>query len=191
MAEERKVKKKRIEAEELWKDVQDERFRQFYEVSNLGRIRSKPRYVKRVNRWKKPFDFWYTGNIMQLRTNGIEKHLFAGLRYNEDGVKKLASCYVHKAVAEAFVQRSDKPKVRKKKISGTPYFVRTSHYYRYVEHIDGDYNNNKWNNLRWMTAYDLHLKQVRQGRKVNLELYKYSSCWKKGQAMKKKKKILK
>ncbi len=94
-----------------------------YEVSNLGRIRSKDREVSRGTGMMKK-----QGVILSLNTNGNGLLTFQS---HQDG-ERTTLC-VHKCVAEAFV---DKP----------------SEEHCYVIHEDGDYENNRANNLRWVTS---------------------------------------
>ena len=92
-----------------------------YEVSNLGRVRSKDREVSRGSGMIKK-----QGVILSLNTNGNGLKTFQSY---QDGDR--TTLCVHKCVAEAFV---DKP----------------SEAHCYVIHTDGNYDNNEASNLEWV-----------------------------------------
>jgi hypothetical protein len=77
--------------------------------------------------------------LMKLRRSKSFPHLFASMIISEEGVKTVKTIYIHKGVAEAFIPRPSEDHV-------------------YVEHIDGDYNNNRVSNLRWITASEHSIK---------------------------------
>lgn len=108
---------------EFWKAIScctvqhsDGRFK--YEVSNQGNIR--------ISGWLDKKCVWHEPHVMAKR-----KHKKSGLLYVElrDETGKRRKLYVHKLVAEGFVQNPDHCKV--------------------VEHIDGNIENNFYRNLRW------------------------------------------
>ena len=171
---------------EKWKDLADKFWGQFYEVSNLGQIRSKTReyQVDFIGKGsvRRKYNRTHEGKILKPRTNGIEKHLFCDLRNNNEGSPLSKSLYIHKAVMEAFSPAPKDIIVRMKLIEKTGYHKKSMHSFRYVEHIDGDYTNNRLDNLRWITALDLYRKQVKNGRKERMDLYKSSSVWKKSKS---------
>jgi hypothetical protein len=107
--------------EEIWKTIKG--FTD-YEVSNLGRIRSKERKKK----YKSGRELHFTSKIKQQRPHPSNNFVMTDL-VDDKGNRK--TVYPHKAVAMAFVD-NDMP--RKKKV---------------VVHIDGDLQNNKADNLRW------------------------------------------
>ena len=166
---------------EKWKDVADPFWEKYYQVSNKGGVRSKDRVIKKAHpRNGVVYDCHYSGKQIKPRTNKIEKHLFCDLRcVDEDGKIRQKSLYVHKAVMEAFSPAPTDIIIRKKLINDKGYYRKSEHTYRYVEHIDGNYNNNCLENLRWITTLDLYRKQVKNGRVEKMELYKLSSVWKK------------
>ena len=165
---------------EEWRDLVEPFWGEHFEVSNRGKIRSKDRTLMTGNRWGNRYEQFYPGKEMLIRTNNIEPHLFSSItRRDKNGDRFQKSAYIAKEVALAFIPRPKGPIARYKPIKGTPYFKRTDHYERYVENIDGVYTNCEVSNLRWMTGYELHLKQVKNGRIIKMDLYKHSPIWKK------------
>lgn len=134
--------------EEIWKDVTYEDYGEYYQVSNLGRVRSKDRYVVANKDGGIKF---LKGKMMKLTTNksykkGVEKgYVVVNLR--KEGRNKVI--VVHKLVALAFIENNDPNK-------------------KFVNHIDGDKENNCVSNLEWVTtaennqhAIDTHLREPR------------------------------
>lgn len=119
----------------------------YYEVSNLGRVRSLKRIIK---------DTWCTrsfeGRVLkQTKHNGKQPYFYVTLS-KEHKTKKIL---VHRLVAEAFI---DNPECKPQ-----------------VNHKDGNVHNNKVSNLEWVTnaentqhAYDTGLYvNSRKGRWFN------------------------
>ena len=111
--------------EEVWKNVIG--YETLYEVSNLGRVRSKERYV-RYTKWK-------TGNYMQLRKSKLlsltkMKNGYLRVELSDNGTHRLV--LVHRLVAKAFIPNPNN--------------------YNQVNHIDGNKENNNVNNLEWCSC---------------------------------------
>ena len=106
---------------EVWKPI--EGFEEFYEVSNLGRIRSKDR-IQKVPLGRQGI---VRGKILKIQPNS-RGYLRAQL-YNKRGEKKYF--FVHRLVAQAFIENPQNLPV--------------------VNHLDFDYTNNKADNLEWTT----------------------------------------
>ena len=133
---------------EVWKDIPD--FEGFYQVSNVGRVRS----VDRVVTDKDGIMRKHKGRVLKvhLNTSGYEQvGLYNGNRY----VKS-----VHRLVLETF-----KPHVNMKDLE--------------VNHMDGDKLNNHLTNLEWVTgrdnilhAYDIGLTDNRGERSPHAKLSK-------------------
>lgn len=73
-------------------------FEGLYEVSDLGRVRSLPRYIEQMGRWGKPMSRWMKGGILALgpHTGGYNAvHLY------KDGRQR--ATVLHIVVAEAFL----------------------------------------------------------------------------------------
>ena len=110
------------EYEEIWKDIKG--FEEFYEVSSLGRVRSKDRYYYQTGfGWRSK-----KGRILSPNPNG-NGYLCVELR---KGDGKRNRRYIHRLVAETFIENPNKlPQ---------------------VDHIDYDRQNNAVLNLRWVTV---------------------------------------
>lgn len=113
--------------EEIWKDVEE--FKGYYEVSNLGRVRTKAIFI--------PHD----GNFNKATGGYIKKHHVIAKGYvNRYGylhtkLCKLGDCKhrtIHRLVAIAFLENPEN--------------------YKQVNHIDGDKQNNRVDNLEWVSA---------------------------------------
>ena len=135
--------------------------------------------------------------IKKLRLVGLNPQMLATdlSRVDDEGNKEQVTCYIHKAVAEAFVSKKLRFRNRLKKIKQVSKYtlksgkkkekqydsVRLSVLpYRMVEHIDGDIYNNHATNLRWIHQWDLYKKQVKLGkRKEVLDLYEHSPTYQK------------
>lgn len=118
-------------SEEIWKDVKHPVFKDFYQVSNLGRLRTKPRIVTRGgenNRYS-----YVTGyRVINSFRRNKHPHLFTSLYSDVEGYQN-KTAYIHKLVAEAFIPKPSEEHV-------------------YVTHIDWNYDNNMVSNLKWITA---------------------------------------
>lgn len=105
--------------EEVWKTYPDY---SFIEVSNLGRVRTKDRYVLNGKNSKR----LVKGQVLkqQLLPNG-----YIQVHFRVDG--KYAHLYIHRAVAICFIPNPNN--------------------YPEVNHIDCDRTNNRVDNLEWCT----------------------------------------
>jgi hypothetical protein len=120
---------------EFWKDVCG--YENYYQVSNFGRVRSKPRmcFNGRVYYCKKP-------KILtpQPNNNGY-------LRIQLVNGEERKRHYVHRLVATAFIDNGDNK--------------------REVNHIDSNFLNNKVDNLEWVTHKENHHHAFINGRLDN------------------------
>lgn len=109
---------------EIWKPVVG--FEGFYEVSNLGRVKSLDRMVCHDSSACITSRRKMKGRILK---NGKDGHGYFHVNLCKDGNKTNPA--VHRLVAQAFI-----PKIEGKE---------------YVNHIDSDFTNNNVNNLEWCT----------------------------------------
>ncbi len=116
---------------EIWKDVNHPIFWKYYQVSNLGRIKTKGRHVTRGGP-DNQYTCWLNERIVSVRRSKENPHLFCSL-YASKVLNSNKTAYLHKLVAEAFIKRPSKKHV-------------------FVTHIDGNYDNNMASNLKWITA---------------------------------------
>ena len=129
---------------EVWKPVIN--YEGYYEVSNLGNVRSCDRLVKcsRGNN----FRLW-KGKILSQTKAATRGYYQVSL--SKEGVT--TKVYVHKLVAEAFLENQDET----------------------VNHKDGNKLNNKSSNLEWVSysennkhAFRIGLKTNKKGKNGNL-----------------------
>lgn len=109
--------------EEIWKDIKE--FEGYYQVSNLGRVRSVDRIVYDTvrNRYR-----LLKGKVLIQRDNG---HGYLGVMFCKEHI--IYNKYVHRLVAEAFLPNPD----------NLPS----------VNHKDENKANNRVDNLEWCTFY--------------------------------------
>lgn len=107
--------------EEIWKPVKG--FEKYYEVSNMGNVRSIDRVVKRGRFYVKRESRLLSVNI----SNGTHGYVFLNLNLNGKAYPKR----VHRLVAEAFIPNPDNRPC--------------------VDHINTIRSDNRVENLRWVT----------------------------------------
>ena len=108
---------------ELWKPVKN--YEDLYEVSNLGKVRSKDRIVLQKTKLGSISTHIYKGRVLKPKNrNG---YLCIDLAKN--GNKYCEN--IHRLVAEAFCDNPNN--------------------YKYVDHKNGYKHDNRANNLRWVT----------------------------------------
>ena len=117
---------------EEWKDVKG--YEGFYQVSNLGNVRSITRVIKREGS-----DYTIKGRVLRLH---LDKHGYYNANLTKDKVHRTVK--VHRLVANAFIENpSNKPE---------------------VNHKDCNPKNNSVDNLEWCTHYENMEWMHRQGR---------------------------
>ena len=135
--------------EEIWRDIPE--FEGYYEISNLGRVKTKARNIKKFLK--------YNYHNQPIKERIIKQRLTQG--YPSVSLwkdRKLYNKTLHRLLAKAFIPNPNN--------------------YPVVNHIDGNKLNNSLDNLEWCThqhntneAYRLGLnniskKQIEQIRKL-------------------------
>lgn len=116
---------------EIWKDIPD--YEGVYQVSNLGRIRSLDRYIKRGKS-----GFFKEGQIQKLQNNG-NGYLYKQLKHEG----RYRNFYIHRLVLMVFIGERPDGMV--------------------ICHKDGDTTSNNLNNLRYDTPLENNIDQFRHG----------------------------
>lgn len=114
---------------EIWKDI--ENYEGYYQISNLGRVRSLDRIVKRSdgrieNRKGKLMSTRVSNSNKAKNKNASDRE---NITLNKDG--QIKHHLIHRLVAQAFIPNPENKKT--------------------VNHIDGDSLNNIVTNLEWAT----------------------------------------
>ena len=128
---------------EIWKDIPG--YEGLYQISNLGRVKSLKRKVY-AGRGRMR---WEDGGILSSYRNNGNGYKIVGL--NRDN--KVKNKYIHRLVAEAFIENSNN--------------------YKYVNHKDENKGNNNVDNLEWCTAqYNCRYNNlnIRNGLKIRNNL---------------------
>ncbi len=120
---------------EEWRDIED--FEGYYQVSNLGRVKSLERHIHCYdNRWKKYVD---KVNKEKIMSPSGDRYKFVDLRKNNE----YSSRYIHRLVASAFIPNPDnKPE---------------------VNHKDRNPSNNRLDNLEWATSKENTIHLIESG----------------------------
>jgi hypothetical protein len=114
--------------QEIWVDVPLEEFKEFYEISSFGNVRSKDRVVTQKNR--------FGGNNVSHYKSKLLRQSNHKCGYKLCCLKsqiKRQTHYAHRLVALAFISNND-PKNNQ------------------VNHINGDKKDNNVSNLEWSNA---------------------------------------
>ena len=127
---------------EIWKPISG--YRGYYEVSNLGRVRSVTRLIERTdpNNSKKKRMFTYKGKLIHF---WITKKGYLRCSLCIDG--KAAKHLIHRLVAKEFVENKDDKKQ--------------------VNHINCVKADNRVENLEWCTNYENYIHSVLMGKQDN------------------------
>lgn len=110
---------------EIWKDIPG--YEGYYQVSNMGRIKSLERISFRNNGKSENAKYYLKERILNIQT---QTQGYSQIVLSKNGVRK--TFRLHIIVAKLFVENPLKK--------------------TYVNHIDGNKKNNKASNLEWVTA---------------------------------------
>ena len=123
---------------EIWKPIKE--YQGYYEVSNLGRVRSVTRKIERTtpSNINKKSLYTYNGKLIPF---WITKKGYCRCSLNIDGIKK--NHLVHQLVAKAFIDNSENKKQ--------------------INHINCIKTDNRVENLEWVTNYENYLHAVQNG----------------------------
>lgn len=129
----------------VWTDVED--FLGFYQVNNIGQVRSVDRYA--FHRGNKAYHL-IRGKILSARINNCG---YLSVRLSKDG--RNFTRFIHRLMAEAFIENSfNKP---------------------FINHKDGVKTNNDPDNLEWVTHSENMIHAYRLGLCKNKKKYSISS----------------
>ena len=141
-----------IEEAEIWKDVKDPIFKDYYQISNLGRLRTKDRWVTRGGSSNR-YAYRAYSKIVPGRRSQQNPHLFASLYAGSHTTNRTR--YLHKLVAEAFLKKPSKEHV-------------------FVTHVNENYDNNTVGNLKWITASENSKKNIEKYPENKMNLKKHN-----------------
>lgn len=110
-----------------------------FQISNMGVLRSLDRHVM-VTRNGTTYPAFYEGRIITQRCSKENPHLFSTIQYQKDDKKVLMTVYIHRAVADHFVPKSNA--ILLAEIEGKT---------TCASHIVKDYSNNTYTNIMWKT----------------------------------------
>lgn len=132
---------------EIWKDIKG--YEGLYQISNQGRVKS----LQEWNGNRHSASYRNRERILKPTDNG-HGYLIVGLKKET----KRKNHYIHRLVAEAFVENPKKNK--------------------YVNHLDYDKANNKADNLEWCSQkenvlYSKHRMEHQKNAKLPKSGYKY------------------
>lgn len=117
--------------EEIWRDIKG--YEGYYQVSNLGRVRSLDRYIVNKKGERKHFTERYLTQV--------SRRDYLGVTLSKNDKSKMFSTHI--LVAKAFIANPEnKPE---------------------VNHIDGNKQNNKVDNLEWCTRSENELHAYKNG----------------------------
>jgi len=127
---------------EIWKPING--YNGYYEVSNLGRVRSVTRKIERTspNDITKKRLFTYTGKLVPF---WLTKKGYCRLTICINGICKKHQ--VHRLVADAFIPNNENK--------------------AQVNHINCIKTDNRVENLEWVSNYENYLHSVENGLQVN------------------------
>lgn len=126
---------------EEWKFIYESKI---YQISNTGKVRSIGRATKIIRNGVK-YDAWHQGKEIASRCTKVNPHYFVYINHpDKNGDDKRKIFYIHRLVADHFIEKPPRI-VDREEAGGTVY----------ASHIEKDYTNNHYTNIRWITHRDL------------------------------------
>lgn len=128
---------------EIWKPIKD--YEGLYEISNFGNVKILARNYTRYNYLTKRY------NIIKVKekiTQGTTNGGYRRICLTKNKVEK--NKHIHKLVAEAFIPNPNN--------------------YSYVNHIDGNKQNNYIDNLEWCTLYQNNTHAYKTGLRKSTDI---------------------
>ena len=128
---------------EIWKPIKD--YEGLYEISNFGNVKILARNYTRYNYLTKRY------NIIKVKEKITQGTINVGYRricLTKNKVEK--NKHIHKLVAEAFIPNPNN--------------------YSYVNHIDGNKQNNYIDNLEWCTLYQNNTHAYKTGLRKSTDI---------------------
>lgn len=122
---------------EIWKPIKD--YEEFYEVSNLGRVRSVSRWVVIRHRYGGDAHRFVIGRVLK---KFVDRHGYSCHCMSKYGKSK--HIHVHREVARAFLKKPKGDNIQ-------------------VNHINGTKSDNRLENLEWCTQADNMKHAARTG----------------------------
>lgn len=110
--------------EEIWKPCPE--FEDYYEISNLGRVKSKAIFIRHDGNWSDEH-----GYVKKIKVKNITKNRYGYLTSKLCKLGKCRRLTIHRLVAKAFIPNPDN--------------------LTQVNHIDGNKENNYVGNLEWVS----------------------------------------
>ncbi len=162
----------------------------YYEISCFGRVFRKNRAETFYDVLGRLQTRVYNRRLLKSRTNKIEQFYFVELSataYNTVNGKIIGrektrkTFYLHKLVGQLWLKSPTVFGIRKRKAVGIgrPYNMKKGIDQIYVEIINGKYDDIRPDNLRWESWRSMYRKQVKNGRYIEMELYKRSPLYQK------------
>lgn len=123
---------------EVWKDIPD--YEGFYQISNMGRVKSLLRVIEKSNGRKMTFK----SKILSLNKHYKNEYLSVMIRIFEKHQRKS----IHRLVGELFVN-NDEEKFE-------------------INHIDSDKSNNRFDNLEWVSRSENQTHMAKNKKKTSI-----------------------
>lgn len=128
---------------EIWKPIKD--YEGLYEISNFGNVKILARNYTRYNYLTKRYNII---KVKEKKTQGTINGGYRRICLTKNKVEK--NKHIHKLVAEAFIPNPNN--------------------YSYVNHIDGNKQNNYIDNLEWCTLYQNNTHAYKTGLRKSTDI---------------------